>query len=76
MEYTHILLNDLKMAIKKLQLLYVNPFEFPKRLPDNVSLFTTELEAVVSTFCYIKITTKNNRFVAFDDCTAGPVVQV
>ena len=50
------------MAIKQLQPLSVN-LEFSKRLPDKASIFTTELEAIVSALRYIKITTKNNKCV-------------
>ena len=42
-------------------------FEFPKCLPDKASIFTAELEAIVSALRYIKITTKNNKFVVFGD---------
>ena len=46
------------MAIKQLRLLSVNLFEFSRRLPDKASIFTAELEAIVSALRYIKITTK------------------
>ena len=51
------------MAIKQLRLLSVNRFEFSKCLPHKASIFTAELEAIVSALRYIKITTKNNKFV-------------
>ena len=37
-------------------------FEFSKRLPDKASIFTAELEAIVSALRYIQITAKNNNF--------------
>ena len=37
-------------------------FEFSILLPDKVSMFTAELEAIVSALRYIKITAKNNIF--------------
>ena len=37
--------------------------EFSKRLPDKASIFTSELEAIVSASRYVKITVKNNKFV-------------
>ena len=42
-------------------------FEFSKRLPNKASIFTAELETIVSALRYIKITTKNNKFVVFGD---------
>ena len=42
-------------------------FEFSKCLPDKASIFTAELEAIVSALHYIKITTKNNKIVVFGD---------
>ena len=40
-------------------------FEFSKCLPYKASIFTDELEAIVSALRYIKIATKNNKFVVF-----------
>ena len=40
---------------------YSESFEFSKRLPDKVSIFTAELEAIVSALRYIEITVKNNK---------------
>ena len=54
---------DLKMAIKQFRLLSVKLFEFSKRLPDKASIFTAELEAIVTDLRYIKITDKNNTFI-------------
>ena len=42
-------------------------FEFSKRLPDKASIFTAELEAIVSALRYIKITIKTNKFLVFGD---------
>ena len=53
------------MAIKQLRFLSVNLLSSQKRLPDKASIFTAELEAIVSALRYIKITVKNNKFVFF-----------
>ena len=47
------------MAIKQLRLLSVNLLSSQN--------FNAELEAIVSALRYIKITTKNNKFVVFGD---------
>ena len=44
------------MAINQLRVLYVNRFEFSKRLPDKASIVTAELEARVFALRYIKST--------------------
>ena len=62
-DYTHILLVDSKMAAAFI----CQSFEFSKRLPDKASIFTAELEAIVSALCYVKVTAKNNKFVVFGD---------
>ena len=48
------------MAIKQLQLL---SFDFSNHLPDKASIFTAELDEIVSALRYIKITVRNNKFV-------------
>ena len=58
---------DLKMAIKRLRLL----FESSKRLPDKASIYTAELDALVSALRYINITAKNNTFVGFSDANSA-----
>ena len=44
-------------------------FEFSKRLPDKSSIFTSELESIMSALRYIKCmpTTKSNTIVIFGD---------
>ena len=42
-------------------------FEFLKCIPDKASIFTAELDAIVSSLRYIKSTTKRNTFVIFSD---------
>ena len=42
-------------------------FEFSQCLLDKASIFTAELEAIVSVLHYIKITVKNNKVVVFGD---------
>ena len=54
---------DLKSAIKQLRLLSVHRLEFSKRLHGKSSIFTAELEEIVSALSYIKSTAKNNKFV-------------
>ena len=66
-DYTHIFTDGSKDGDKTAAAFICQSFEFSKRLPDKASNFTVELEAIVSTFRYIKITTKNNKFVVFGD---------
>ena len=44
-------------------------FEFSNHIPDKSSIFTAELEAIMSALRYIKSmpTTKRNKFVIFSD---------
>ena len=58
--YTHIFTNGSKDGDKTAAAFICQSFEFSKRLPDKASIFTVELEAIVSTLRYIKITAKNN----------------
>ena len=62
-DYTHIFTDGSKYGDKTA----AQSFEFSKRLPDKASIFTAELEAIVSALRYIKITVKNNKFVVFGD---------
>ena len=66
-DYTHIFTDGSKDGDKAAAAFICQSFEFSKRLPDKASIFTAELEAIVSALCYIKITTKNNKFVGFCD---------
>ena len=59
--YKYFLLMDLNMAIKQLRLLSVHLLEFSKRIPDKASIFTAELEAIVSALPYSKSTTTRKR---------------
>ena len=66
-EYTHIFTDGSKDGDKTAAAFICQSFEFSKRLPDKASIFTAELEAIVSALHYIKITVKNNKFVVFSD---------
>ena len=66
-DYAHIFTDGSKDGDKTAATFICQSFEFSKRLPDKASIFTAELEAVVSALRYIKITTKNNKFVVFGD---------
>ena len=66
-DYTHIFTDGSKDGDKTAAAFICQSFEFSKRLPDKASIFTAELEAIVSAWRYIKITTKNNKFVVFGD---------
>ena len=66
-DYTHIFTDGSKDGDKTAAAFICQSFEFSKRLPDKASIFTAELEAIVSALRYIKITTKNNKFVVFGD---------
>ena len=67
--YTHILIDGSKDGAKTAVAIICQSFEFSKRLPDKTSIFTAELEAIVSVLRYIKNTTKSKRkkFVIFGD---------
>ena len=62
-DYTHVFTDGSKDGDKTPAAFICQSFEFSKRLPDKASIFIAELEAMVSTLCYIKITIKNNKFV-------------
>ena len=66
-DYTHIFTDGSKDGDKTAAAFICQSFEFSKRLPDKASIFTAELEAIVSALRYIKITVKNNKFVLFSD---------
>ena len=66
-DYTHIFTDGSKDDDKTAAAIICQSFEFSKRLPDKASIFTAELEAIVSALRYIKITTKNNKFIVFSD---------
>ena len=66
-DYTHIFTDGSKDGDKTAEAFICQSFEFSKRLPDKASIFTAELEAIVSTLRYIKIVVKNNKFVVFGD---------
>ena len=56
--YTHIFTGGSKDGDKRAASFIYQSFEFSKPLPDKASIFTAELEAIVSGLRYIKITTK------------------
>ena len=58
MDYTHIFTDGSKDGGKTAAAFICQSFEFSKGLPDKASIFTAELEAIVSALRYIKITTK------------------
>ena len=60
-DYTHIFIDGSKDGDKTVAAFICQSFEFPKRLPDNVSIFTSELETIVSALPYIKSTAKNKK---------------
>ena len=62
-DYIHIFTDGSKDGDKTAAALICQSFEFSKRLPDKASIFTADLEAIVSALRYIKITVKNNKFV-------------
>ena len=62
-DYTYIFTDLSKDSDKTAAAFICQSFEFSKRLPDKVSIFTAELVAIVSALRYIKITGKNNKFV-------------
>ena len=62
-DYTHIFTDGSKDGDKTAAAFICQSFEFSKRLPDKASIFNDELEAIVFVLRYIKITTKNNKFV-------------
>ena len=66
-DYTHFFTDGSKNGDKTAATCICQSFEFSKRLPDNESFFTAELEAMVSALRYVKITTKNNKFVGLGD---------
>ena len=68
--YTFTYINTSIYQIKQsvlLALAFVSPsFTFSKRLPDKTSIFTAEMEALVSALRYIKVS-ESNKFVIFCD---------
>ena len=70
-DYTHIFTDGFKDGDKTAAAFICQSFEFSKCLPDKASIFTAELEAIVSALRYIKITTKNNKFIVFGDSTSA-----
>ena len=62
-DYTHCFTDGSKDGDKTAAAFICQSFEFSKRLPNKASIFTAELEAIVSALRYIKITAKNNIFV-------------
>ena len=65
-DYTHIFNDGSKDGDTTAAAFICQTFEFSKRLPDK-TIFTAELQAIVSALHYIKITVKNNKFVVFGD---------
>ena len=63
--YTHIFTDGSKYGDNTAASFICQSFEFSKHLPDKESIFTVELEAIVSALRYIKITANNNKFVIF-----------
>ena len=66
-DYRHIFTDGSKDGDKTAAAFICQSFEFSNRLLDKASIFTAELEAIVSALHYIKSTTKNNKFVIFCD---------
>ena len=66
-DYTHIFTDGSKDGDKTAAAFICQSFDFSKPLPDKASIFTAELVAIMSALRYIKITTKNNKFVVFGD---------
>ena len=66
-DYTPIFTDGSKDGDKTAAAFICQSFEFSKRLPDKASIFTAELEAIVSALRYVKSTTKRNKFVIFGD---------
>ena len=64
-DYTHIFTGGSKDGDETAEAFICQSFEFSKRLPDKASIFTAELEAIVSALRYIKITAKNNKCIVF-----------
>ena len=62
-DYTHIFTDGSKDGDKTAAAFICQSFEFSKRLPDKASIFTAELEAIVSALHYFKITVKNKKNV-------------
>ena len=62
-DYTHIFTDGSKDGDKSAAAFVSQSFLFSKHLPDKASIFTAELEAIVSALRYVKITAKNNTFV-------------
>ena len=54
-DYTHIFTDGSKDGDKTDAAFICQSFEFSKRLPDQTSIFTAELEAIVSALRYIKL---------------------
>ena len=61
-DYTHIFTDGSKDGDKTAAFI-CQSFGFSKRLPNKASIFTAELEAIVSALRCINITSKNNTFV-------------
>ena len=66
-DYTYIFTDGSKDGDKTAAAFICQSFEFSKRLPDKASIFTAELEAIVSALRNKKINAKNNNFVVFSD---------
>ena len=66
-EYTHIFTDGSKDGDETAASFICPSFEFSKRIHDKASIFTAELEAIVSALRYIKSTTERNKFVIFSD---------
>ena len=71
-DYTHIFTDGSKDGDKTAEAFICQSFKFLKLLPGKASIFTAELQAIVSALRYIKITANNNKFVVFgDSCPHG-----
>ena len=66
-DFTHIYTDGSKDANKTALAVVYPSFIYSKRLPDKSSIFTAELEALVSALRYVKMTNTDNRFVIFSD---------
>ena len=62
-DYTHIFTDGSKDGDKTAATFIYPSFEFSKSIPYKASIFTAELEAIVSALRYVKSTTKRNKCI-------------
>ena len=71
MDYTHIFTDRSKDGDMTAMAFICPSFEFSNHLPDKASIFTAELEAVMSALHYIKVTAENYKFIVFSEPNAA-----